>query len=779
MRAILVLTAIFFQTIGLLGQSIADFPETKFGQWQQHLPWQRAVFVTQSATHVYYASEWAVLELDKADRIPRFITKIEGLTDVGISRLGYNHEADMLVIAYTNSNIDLYKPADGSVVSLPFIRTNLNLSGDKKIYDIAFDGSFAYLATGFGVVKIDLARAEIVYTVFTNVAVHSFTIYEQYFYIGTEDGLYRLPETDPSPADFGRWEMLGAENKLPEGVTFGALKEFGGYLYAGAEKELYRFNGDTAVLEHTNANYPAIFLTTEGKGLVIGWSNPEGPGLVEYLPALGGSFINITPPCEMYYPYYAIEDGEKRFWMADISDDYRYFDLNTGQCDRFRFNSPYNHFANEIAVSPDGNTTYIATPGAANNLSALYRNYGIYVYKNGSWERWYEKTIPEIDDSDDIDKDLWRVVLHPELDKIYFGSFFGGLLEFENGAYSKRFTQYNSILKNAGASGSGRTAIGGLAFDDQGNLWISNYSSTAPVAVLKSDGTLRNFTASPVDKLLQVAVDNNGYKWFVVGLNGGVLVYDSGTDIDSPADDRYRLINTTNSDLPTNTVNCVAVDLEGDVWVGTQEGVITFECGSNVFDSDCTGRRRIVTVDGFNGYLLETEDVRTIAVDGANRKWFGTTNGIFVQSPDGLTQEGRYTVTNSPLFDNTVRDIVFNNKTGEVWMATEKGVQTLRSDATEGGRVHSPSVYTYPNPVLPGYDGPIAIYGLARDSNVKITDVAGNLVYEGTSLGGQAVWNGRDYKGKRAASGVYLIFATSSNSFDEPDGIVAKVVILN
>jgi hypothetical protein len=97
----------------------------------------------------------------------------------------------------------------------------------------------------------------------------------------------------------------------------------------------------------------------------------------------------------------------------------------------------------------------------------------------------------------------------------------------------------------------------------------------------------------------------------------------------------------------------------------------------------------------------------------------------------------------------------------------------------EGTKINRPTAYAYPNPVQPGYDGPIAIYGLARDANVKITDIAGNLVYEGQALGGQAVWNGRDYLGNRVKSGVYMIFATSEATFEEPDAIMVKIVILN
>jgi ligand-binding sensor domain-containing protein len=274
---------------------------------------------------------------------------------------------------------------------------------------------------------------------------------------------------------------------------------------------------------------------------------------------------------------------------------------------------------------------------------------------------------------------------------------------------------------------------------------------------------MRNFSAAPVTNLLQVAVDRNGYKWFVVAFNGGVLVYDSGQDLDSPGDDRYRVITSSNSVLPTNNVNCIAVDLDGDVWIGTQQGTVSFECGSNVFDAACKGSRRIVNVDGFNGYLFENEEIRTIAVDGANRKWFGTATGVFVQSPSGETQEAHFTSTNSPLLDNTVIDIAVNNVTGEVWIGTAKGLNSYRAEATQGNKLNSEKAYAYPNPVQPGYDGPIAIYGLARDANIKITDVSGQLVYEGKALGGQAVWNGRDYLGAGLQAGFisYLLPARS------------------
>lgn len=780
MRQLSLLVLFFTLFTQAFAQTDTIFPPLTIGEYRQHLPWQRARYVSQSNDKVYYATEWAVVEIDKAERSSRFLTKVEGLSDVGVSLLRYNSAVDVLLIAYTNSNLDLFYPSDRSVVNLPIIQKNPNVVGDKQVYNVFFDGKIAYFACGFGILKFDLKDVEAEYTVFTNIPVRSFAIYKDYLWAGTEDGLYRLPVNDENPADFNRWEEMSESNGFPGNVSYSAMSVWNDKLWLGAGNKFLKFDGATVAEVASQTNRTVKYLTAEGAGLLIGWAdaNNFGLGTVEYLET-NDARSEIQGSCQAEFPLYAIEDGTKKFWFADLSDGFRYFDLPLGTCDKFAFNSPYSHRSSEISFGSDG-TTFVATPGPAPNLGVVGYRDGVYSFKNGVWDRWSEQTTPEIVDAEESYKDMWKVAPHASENKTYVGSWIGGLLQYTNGEYERKYTQNNSILQSAGNSGDNRTAIGGLAFDADDNLWISNYGANAPIAVLKSDGTLRNFTGSPANNLLQVVVDQNGYKWFVLAFSAGILVYDSGADIDSPSDDRYRIITTANSVLPTNFVNCITVDLDGDVWVGTQQGAVSFECGSSVFEEDkCKGRRRIVNVDGFNGYLLETEDVKAIAVDGANQKWFGTTNGIFVQSPDALTQVARLTNTNSPLFDNAITDISINPITGEAWIGTEKGLISLRGEATQGGRVNKPTAYAYPNPVQPGYDGPIAIYGLARDANIKITDAAGHLVYEGKALGGQAVWDGRDYLGRRAASGVYMIFATSDANFDDPDAIVTKLVFLN
>lgn len=771
--------AVICLLIGFLNIQAQDtLSDLRIGEWRQHLPWQRGIYVTQNAEKVWFATDFAVVELDKTDRSTHYYTKVEGLSDVGIKLMRYNPATKNILIAYTNSNLDVLNPENGEVSNLPFIQKNTSLGGAKSLNSITFYGKDAFICASFGVVKLNLETLETDFTLFTgSLPVRGFEIYDGHYWMGTDEGVFYLPIDDENPADFGRWKSPGIAAGFPNDLKVTAMTVFDGHIWFGAFENLYRYaTGGILTPTTSQPDREPRFLEGSGVDMIVGWRNNFG-GAVQAVEKGTYFGFEVHWGCEGGLPLYAVEDGRFKYWMADQADFFRYYDYQTNTCERIAFNSPYEQVATEINIARG--KVFVSTPGAQSNLSPRFAATGAYIYDEGEWTRFSQISNPEIK-TGDCQFDMWRIAGHPSQEKFYVGSFIGGLIEASDDLDSTRcYTKNNSILKDAGPAGTQRTAIGGMTFDEDENLWICNYSSVAPIAVLKSDGVLKNFTAAPANNLLQVAVDQNGYKWFVVGFNGGVMVYDSGKDLDNPADDRYRLINTGNSNLPTNTVNTIAVDLDGDVWVGTLQGVVTFECGSNVFDSDCKGRRRIVSVDGFNAYLLETEDVKTIAIDGANRKWFGTTNGIFVQSADGLTQEARFTNTNSPLFDNIVTDIAINPKNGEVWIGTEKGLLSLRTDATSGGKVNTKTAYAYPNPVKPDYDGPIAIYGLARDANIKITDISGHLVYEGKALGGQAVWDGRDYLGHRAASGVYLVYATSQTTFESPDAIITKVVILN
>jgi ligand-binding sensor domain-containing protein len=640
------------------------------------------------------------------------------------------------------------------------------------VYDILFEDKAAFLSTGFGIIKLNLERAEFEFTTFTGTPVFDLTLFENHFYAATDEGIYRA-ENNPSLnlADFNNWKLLDIGEGFPPVYASKAVAAHHGKLYLDINETLFKYEAG-ALTELYAAEDFAIAYLSEGKQHLIAGMRCKGNcrGKVLFFKA-DDSFTNSGGRC-IDRPQYAIEEENGRIWYADQYRGVRYVDQAGGNCQILDFNSPGSHNSSEIALAND--KVYVAAGGIASNQTALNRVDGIFIREDNEWSVQNRGNVPVFLE-EDIDRDFYRLAVHPVDGRLFVGTYWGGLVEYDGNEF-KVYTEKNSSLQGA-VGDEARERVAGLAFDEDNNLWMSNHTAPKPISVLKADGEWRSFNA-PVKSLLQVAVDLNGYKWFVAG-NEGVLVFDDNGTIDNTNDDRVKLFTPANSALTSPRVNCLEVDLDGDVWVGTSEGPVIFDCGSGVFESNCQGFRKIVEQDGFGAHLLETENVQSIAVDGANQKWFGTNNGLFIQSPNGDEQVAFFNTLNSPLFDNTIIDIAINHQSGEAFIGTNKGIISYRGEAIAGGRVNQSSIIAFPNPVRPDYTGPIAIKGLARDANVKITDVSGQLIFETRALGGQAIWDGKDFSGRKASSGVYLVFSTSSRGLSSPNTAVAKILFIN
>jgi hypothetical protein len=364
--------------------------------------------------------------------------------------------------------------------------------------------------------------------------------------------------------------------------------------------------------------------------------------------------------------------------------------------------------------------------------------------------------------------DMVAIVVDPDDPAhAWAGSWDDGLLEIRNGAPEQIYNNTNSALGLDINGFEGRLFVSGLDYDRQGNLWMSNAWSEKPLVVRTESGEWFSFTPGTLlnGNLLisDLVVGRNGYKWFIRPRGNGILVFDSGNSISATDDDQYKLLNnqTGTGGLPSPDVYSIAEDLDQQIWVGTARGVAVFYSPEAIFNSeDFDAQQILIEQDGNVQILLETEAVNSIAIDGANRKWIGTqSSGVYLISADGREQIQHFTAENSPLPSNTITNIVVDGTYGEVYMSTDQGIMSYRSDATEGDNENT-CAQVFPNPVRENYFGPIAINGLVRNSEVKITDISGNLVYRTTSEGGQAVWYGNDMSGNRAATGVYLVLVT-------------------
>ena len=769
-----------YMTLFLAGPALAQ-NALPIGKWRSHLPHRTGRYVTQSDDKVFYSTNNMIVELDKEELSTRFISKVDGLSNVGIEFIRYNPMSDILIVVYQNTVIDLLKP-DGDIVTMSQIRNFSNFIGEKRIYDIYIENdSMAYLAANYGVSKINIFANEFVFTTFTGIAVESVHLFDGSIYAATAEGVYRAPVSNVNLDDFGNWKLLGPEDGFPADYSAKAFATFDGALHLGVNDTLWRYENNQLSFVHYEQGSTLEFLTDEGVHLLAGFR----PGRIVYFHPDGSQGIIIGNCVEA--PNYAIEDSQGRLWFGNdrVRGGFRMARSVTDFCDIVEFNSPWSESAWDMDVA--NGELWLATGGLDQTLSARFNSDGFASFIDGQWTIYNRQLRddlkgPDPNTNDDDPVDFVTSLANPDNGKVYVGSYTEGLIELD-GDQITQYIETNSSLQRA--LGDPRVRVPGLALDEEGNLWVANNSAPQPLSVLQPDGSWRSFEmpGCSQNQVFDLAIDGQGYKWMMIGNNSaGVMLFDEGV-LDDPNDDRCRVFTSNNSELATNNVNCLAADLEGNIWVGTTEGIIIFECGGSAFEPECRGSRRIVEVDGFGAYLLETEVVQTIAVDGANRKWVGTKNGVFLLSSNGEEQVARFTENNSPLFDNDVIEIAVDQESGEVFIGTVNGMLSYQSDAIAGGRTHKTEIEVFPNPVREDYDGPIAIRGLARDATVKITDVTGKLVYETTALGGQAIWNGRDYNGRRVNSGVYLVFSSSNPRFTgftgKADAAVAKILVLN
>ncbi|MGZ3940099.1 MAG: PorZ beta-propeller-like domain-containing protein, partial [Flavisolibacter sp.] len=184
--------------------------------WREHLPYHSAIDITASDNKIYCATPFSLFTVDLASNEIERLSKVSGLSETGINTIKYDAISRKLMVAYTNSNIDLID--DKGIHNIPDLKRE-NSSGDKSIYQIFPDNNRWYLSTGLGILVVDADKQEIKdsWIIGNNgnfVKTNSFTENNNFFYAATEEGLKRIAITNSNPADFNNWQNLSGANGL-------------------------------------------------------------------------------------------------------------------------------------------------------------------------------------------------------------------------------------------------------------------------------------------------------------------------------------------------------------------------------------------------------------------------------------------------------------------------------------------------------------------------------------------------------------------------------------
>ncbi len=751
----------------LLGISmILSAQDMGIGQWRTYASFNKPKSVAQNNTHIFACSANGLMMIEKEEpHSTELISKVNGLNDAGFNFIKYSPENEMLLIVYNNSNIDILMN-DNTIINFPDIKNTTSITGDKTINSIYFNEKFAYLSCGFGVVKMDLEALETRESAILNISFNSVAALGNQGFASFDEGIYPFDLNTPNLANTTDWELANGKNGLPESFQGGPMILFNNKIYSVINNDsLYTYDGNLWEPAFHIPFYSIKTVSHDGKHLLLNMVDTSGKNhdLVRLDDQLNATHFSGREYSDCIARLnQAIEDQNGNFWIVDDWKGLRRLKPESGNCRLFTPNSPYS--GNVFRITATENSVWVA-PGKV-NISWRYQwnRDGIFRYFNDKWFVFREYNPTSMTNI----LDFLSIKEHPESGHIYAASYGDGLVVYNK----NKFTQYKEGYFEPAIGDTANYKISDLTFDEDNNLWVINHTAEHPLVKIDPDWNFTRYKLGNFNRLTEIVIDRNGYKWMTnYHDEAGITVFDENEGMP-----RVRHISSNNSVLPVNGVVSLAIDQDGEIWAGTNQGIVIFQCSSQIFEDGCQGTRKIVNVGGYNGYLLETENITAIAVDGANRKWVGTENGLFLLSPDGEEDIFYFTIANSPLLSNVILDVAVHPTTGEVFIGTEKGLVSYRAEATEGKGFFSEEAYAFPNPVKPDYEGPIAIKGLARDADIKITDISGTLIYEGEAFGGQAVWNGRDYNGRKAASGVYLVFAVNSSG---EEALVTKLVIVN
>lgn len=751
----------------------AQNPPIPIGGWRTHTPFSKGVdLAIDNSGNVYCATKLGMFKYNKGNGEVEIFTRLSGLSDYEIATIKYDQSMGVLVIAYVNSNVDVIYP-DGEIVNVPDIKMK-SLIGGKRINSISFGNRRAYLATEFGVVVLNLDRREISDTWYitppgVEANVNALALSGNTLVAATDTGLYTANVNDPNVFNYSGWTRmtnLDVPNSLFKNVVnvngiFFALKR--------------RNNAPDSVLWLRN-NYWSSFNNISVNSLRIdsyrGLLHLTLPYTAQCFDTSGtfnndfsgALYNNADIRCGLY-------DNEGTYWVADFNNGLMRKRWNAAP-DQILPNGPNSDAVWSMAAGK-GNVWV-----ASGTLDGTSPNYsvkeGIYYFKDNYWKSFNCN-------NDSVyavlcaggSKSVISVAVDPkDPEHAYIGSWGNGLLEYSSKGGLRRYTDDNSTIVSYSTIPN-YFLVGGVGFDQDGVLWGVCSGNRNGIFAREPNGTWHQFTHTDASVasywLYKLIADDFGQKWFITRegpSNGaGVTVFkERDLNVSTLAGYKRFTDRVGFGNLPSLFVRDIAKDKDGAIWLGTDKGVaVIYNPGNALTSTNADAQQVVIVQDGYAQYLLESEIVTSIAIDGANRKWFGTYNsGVFLLSPDGTKQLLRFNTDNSPLPSNNVTSIAIDDKTGEVFFATEKGMVSYRGDATEGGE-KCEDYYVYPNPVMADYNGPVAITGLVNNADVRITDISGNIVYNAKANGGQAVWDGNNFDGQRAQTGVYVIYVTNED----------------
>jgi hypothetical protein len=767
----------------LLASSFSIFSQVDYSDsWEDFYSYNNVKdFVKVDAT-IYALVDNAIFTFNENTLETKKLSSVKGLSGETSSSIHYNATFKRLVIGYQNGLIEVIDENERVTISSDIV--SFNQTGEKSINHISEFGNTLYLSTPFAIVEYDIEKLEFGDTFFigggsTSLVINKTMISDGRIYAVTEDGIFNAVVTNKLLIDFKNWQQqFNSRN-------FGGISVFNNQIYVTEGAKLYKLNNGVLTLvrdffetiiglKSSRANLTIAF---NKKAIVLNLSEDK---VAEFGSNLEFDFTLLNAFFENNTIYLAT----KEFGILKTS---------LAQVNAYQEIHPEGPLSNDIfSIAVKDNNLWVVYGGYDATYTSILKRQGFSHFNGENWiNTKFNPNFPVID--------LNYISIDPnEENKVYISSFgdtgainsvsTGGLLVVENDEIKTFYNHLNSGLEDLEPTQPNRVTlrISGSAFDSQGNLWVSNIHRNSELKKLSTSGQWTKFNTSSLKTntqfgLSEIAIDRSNNVWMGTRRNGVYVFNENGNR-------KKALVATPNlGNLPDTDVLTVAVDKSNRVWLGTRSGMVVFRNAAGIFEADVLNAEPVIIEEnGVGERLLGDQRVNSITIDGADNKWFGTdSGGALYTNPSGQKTVANFSKVNSPLPSNRILKIRTDTSNGKVYFATEKGIVAYNSKVAAFGEVLG-DVYAYPNPALKNHET-ITIDGrngthLPKGTNVKILDVAGNLVYEtnvveGQELqGGKVVWNKKNLAGKKVASGIYIVLLVND---DASETTTTKIAIVN
>jgi len=753
----------------------AQVAAQSFKDWNTYLAYNDATGVAETGDRVFVLANGSLYSYGKDDAEIILYSKQNGLSDTDIKIIRYSTYNQTLVIVYNNGNIDLLD-SDG-IKNMPDLK---NASGiqSKVVNDIYFYDNRAYLATDFGVLALNLSKKEVLDTYRLDRIVNSVCIIGDNIYASTTEGILTASIND-NLLDRNMWKEKTVNHQDITTSNILRIRSFDNHLiYCVSQKGIYYDTAEGEVKRLLDHSYIKDINCQSTKLIAYTTENLYIFYALDRYDYIHFGVINDVSTLTENDTYWIVSGAEGLTAIKKGNNEF------TKIVSNITINSPKRNY-NAFMTIHNGKLLIVG----GGRSSDRYRFPGtLMTYKDGEWFNFNE-TLVDKETMKLIGSycmDYMGVAVDPNDEThLYIATYGEGIIELKDNQFVNLYNISNSTLRSAIGDNTSYVRIGSVCYDNDGNLWSTNCLTKNALNVLKPDGTWVSLYYAPLnnaDKIDKIMITSKGHKWVNIPYdNAGIFVLDDNGTLEDTSDDTYNFFSSfrdgnssTGASISANEYICMVEDHNGRIWIGTNIGLLQCVTPSRAIDNpDQLSVTRLVRDN--EAYFLNGESVTALAVDADNQKWIGTSSqGVFLINEDGTETIYHFNIENSPMLSNTISSIAIDDKTGEVFFGTDKGLVSYKSGVISGAKPFS-DVYAFPNPVRPDFNDKVTITGLTNNASVKITDLGGNLIYQGHATGNRLVWNCRSANGNRVATGVYLVIAATS---DGSESTVTKIAVV-